>query len=309
MRMKHKGKLLTTFLMLCIYSGATSQNNFIAPFKVGSYFEYKFIEPGSVFRYSARIVSDTIFNGRIYSRMDVYNEPPFNIHTIHFSFDTLTRKIYGGEGASCPDSAGNKLAVGFDLPVGYTWNDCSMGAYFRSTINENAHYSGFFGTTDTLHYVERKDTVGVPIEGTTFYRYVEKFGYIAFYRGYGSPLQGGPYAKEMVGAVIDGVTYGSILLDINKISNEIPSKFKLEQNYPNPFNPSTIIRFSITKSSFVNLKVYNQLGKEISILVNEKKSRGSYQFVFNSANLSSGTYYYTLQAEDFIETKRMILVK
>ncbi len=296
------------FIFLSIISGF-SQKSFIAPFKVGSYYEYKFIEPGSVFRYSAKIVSDTIFDGRLYSRMDIYNEPPFNIHTIHFSFDTLTLNIYGGEDARCPDSTGNELAIGFELPVGYVWNDCPMGAYYKSTIIANTQSPGFLGTTDTLRIVERKDTIGATIEGTTFYSYLEKFGYIHFSRGYGSPLMGGPYTKLMVGAIIDGVTYGSILLDVNKLSNEIPSGFNLEQNFPNPFNPSTIIKFAVPKAAYVSLKVYDQLGKEIAVLVNEKKSAGSYQYIFNANNLSSGIYFYKLESENFLETKKMILMK
>ncbi|MBK8984203.1 MAG: T9SS type A sorting domain-containing protein [Ignavibacteria bacterium] len=241
--------------------------------------------------------------------MDIYNEPPMNIHTIYFYFDTLTLNIYGGEGARCPDSLGLKLAAGFKLPVGYIWNDCPMGAFFFSKITLVENYSGIFGVTDTLKYVERKDTIGVPIEGTTYYSYAEKFGYMYFYRGYGSPLLGGAYSKSMVGAVIDGVTYGSVLLDVTKISGEIPIGYNLEQNYPNPFNPSTVVKFSLPKSSFVTLKVYDRLGKEISTLANEKKSTGTYQYVFNAVNIPSGVYFYTLQSDDYIETKKMLLIK
>ncbi|MBK8984202.1 MAG: T9SS type A sorting domain-containing protein [Ignavibacteria bacterium] len=85
---------------------------------------------------------------------------------------------------------------------------------------------------------------------------------------------------------------------------EIPVGYNLEQNYPNPFNPSTVIKFSLPKSSFVTLKVYDQLGKEISTLTNEKKSTGTYQYVFNAVNIPSGMYFYTLQSDDYIETKK-----
>lgn len=302
-------KILIIIILFFNYSSIFSQHSFIRPFKLGSYYEYVFEETYSSIRYSARIVSQDTAHGRIYQRMDVYNEPPMTLHSLYFSFDTITFNLYGGENVRCPDSLGNMLAIGFNLPEGYIWNDCPMGSYFKSTITLNSRYTGFFGTDDTLGYVERKDTVGAPIEGTTYYAYAEKFGYVLFYRGYGSPLLGGPYSKQMVGAVIDGVTYGTILLDINLISNEIPSGFKLEQNFPNPFNPSTIIKFSVPGSSFVSLKIFDQLGKEISVLVNEKKSAGSYQYVFNANGISSGIYFYTLQTEDFTESKRMVLLK
>lgn len=301
-------KIILIFFLL-ISSIVVAQNSFIAPFKLGSYYEYVYEETFTSIRYSAKIVSEETVNGRTFQQMDIYNEPPMNLHTIYFYFDTLTYNIYGGEGARCPDSLGLKLAAGFDLPIGYIWNDCPNGSYFRSKIEFRTKTNGILGSSDSLWYVERKDTIGGPIEGTTYYSYAEKFGYITFYRGYGSPLLGGPYSKTMVGAIIDGVTYGSILLDVTKISNEIPTGYILDQNYPNPFNPSTIIKFSLPKSSFVSLKVYNQLGKEISTLVNEKKSTGTYQYVFNANSIPSGIYFYTLQSNGYIETKKMILLK
>ena len=81
------------------------------------------------------------------------------------------------------------------------------------------------------------------------------------------------------------------------------------QNYPNPFNPSTTIKFQIPNSSFVNLKVYDVLGNEVATLVNEEKPAGTYQLSFDASNLSSGIYFYKLQAGNIVETKKMILLK
>jgi photosystem II stability/assembly factor-like uncharacterized protein len=91
--------------------------------------------------------------------------------------------------------------------------------------------------------------------------------------------------------------------------NEIPSQFILEQNYPNPFNPTTTISFSIPTSEFVTLKVFDMLGKEVATLVNEEKAAGSFEIEFNAANLSSGIYFYNLQAGGFTQTKKLILMK
>jgi len=85
--------------------------------------------------------------------------------------------------------------------------------------------------------------------------------------------------------------------------------FSLSQNYPNPFNPSTKINFSVPKLSFVTLKVYNVLGKEVTTLVQEEKSPGSYSVEFNASNLPSGTYFYRLQIGDVAETKKMMFLK
>jgi hypothetical protein len=99
----------------------------------------------------------------------------------------------------------------------------------------------------------------------------------------------------------------------------LPERFSLDQNYPNPFNPSTTIRYSIPNSEFVTLKIYDVLGNEVATLVNEEKPAGSYEVEFsakvgsasggNAYNLSSGIYFYTLQAGSFTQTKKLILLR
>ena len=92
-----------------------------------------------------------------------------------------------------------------------------------------------------------------------------------------------------------------------------PLTFKLEQNYPNPFNPSTRIQYQVSSNSHVSLNVYDVLGNEIATLVNEEKEPGSFEVEFNLAsgnrNLASGVYFYQLKAGEFIETKKMILLR
>ena len=100
-----------------------------------------------------------------------------------------------------------------------------------------------------------------------------------------------------------------MITDVEDHSSEIPFQFMLEQNYPNPFNPSSTIKYSIPASEFVTIKVYDVLGNEIATLVNEEKSAGNYELVFNATELSSGIYFYKLQSGSFVETKKMILIK
>lgn len=88
-----------------------------------------------------------------------------------------------------------------------------------------------------------------------------------------------------------------------------PIVYKLYDNYPNPFNPSTILRYSIPEASFTTIKIFDALGNEVSSLVNETKTAGTYEVEFNATDLSSGIYYYTLQAGSFTQTKKMILIK
>ena len=107
------------------------------------------------------------------------------------------------------------------------------------------------------------------------------------------------------------------LTGINEKVGAVPGKIQLEQNYPNPFNPSTTIRYHITNNNtFVELKIFNVLGKEIKLLVNEVQNSGTHEIKFNASNYSSGVYFCTLKtvsgggsSETYITTKKMILMK
>jgi len=91
--------------------------------------------------------------------------------------------------------------------------------------------------------------------------------------------------------------------------NTIPVEYSLSQNYPNPFNPSTRISFSISQQTHVSLKVYDVLGREVAELVNKEMSAGFYKVDFDASNLSSGIYFYSLKANEFFKTRKMLLVK
>jgi subtilisin family serine protease len=105
--------------------------------------------------------------------------------------------------------------------------------------------------------------------------------------------------------------YLSIPTGINENTETIPSEIVLYQNYPNPFNPSTTIKYSIPKSEFVSIKLHDTLGREITILVNEYKQAGTYNYTLSVLNytLPSGVYFYTLQAGNKVRTGKMILLK
>jgi len=83
----------------------------------------------------------------------------------------------------------------------------------------------------------------------------------------------------------------------------------LYQNYPNPFNPSTNIKFDVPKSGVVNLKIYDMLGREVNTLVNGFRNAGTYEVNFNAGNISSGIYFYRLQYNGLVMTKKLMLIK
>jgi hypothetical protein len=96
---------------------------------------------------------------------------------------------------------------------------------------------------------------------------------------------------------------------IQPIGNTVPSSFALWQNYPNPFNPKTSIIFDVAKSDFVNIAVYDLLGREISVLVNQNLSAGKYSVEFEASKYSSGVYFYKITTSSFSDIKKMVLAK
>ncbi|RKX28901.1 MAG: hypothetical protein DRP47_03105 [Candidatus Zixiibacteriota bacterium] len=121
---------------------------------------------------------------------------------------------------------------------------------------------------------------------------------------------------------IDGVPYNRVerpefesvsvsLLDASAAPNtpDLPTKFGLSQNYPNPYNPSTVISYDVPKASHVTLSVFNVLGQEVTTLVDEEKEAGTYEIVFDGSDIASGIYFYRIAADNFSETKKMVLVK
>ena len=102
---------------------------------------------------------------------------------------------------------------------------------------------------------------------------------------------------------------GVILSAVVQKSNQVNNSFSLYQNYPNPFNPTTTISYQLPFNSHVTLKVYDILGKELTTLVNEEKAPGTYRINFNAKDISSGIYFYQLKVGNFIETKKMELIR
>ncbi|MEW6194867.1 MAG: CARDB domain-containing protein [Bacteroidota bacterium] len=97
--------------------------------------------------------------------------------------------------------------------------------------------------------------------------------------------------------------------DVEEYEESIPNNYFLSQNYPNPFNPTTSIYYEIPIRSFVSLKIYDLLGKEVAVLSNSEHEAGKYQVIFNASNLASGVYFYRLEAGSFNQTKKLILMK
>jgi len=183
---------------------------------------------------------------------------------------------------------------------GQTWTTIGNGSYIYS-FAENSIGHLFFGTNEygqgvyrSVDFGETWELIsdGLPTSININALTVDSEDYL--YAGTGG--------KSMF------KTTTSTLVSVEDIEFK-PTSFSLEQNYPNPFNPNTIIKFQIPEAHFVTLKVFDVLGNEVATLVNEEKTAGNYNFDFTTDKLTSGVYFYRLQAGSFVETKKMILLK
>ena len=101
-----------------------------------------------------------------------------------------------------------------------------------------------------------------------------------------------------------------LITDVETPGNKtLPKEFSLYQNYPNPFNPSTTIQFTLPKESFTKLEIFNALGQKVSTLVSENLSSGIYKYKWDAGGFSSGVYFYRIIADNFVQTKKLLLIK
>ncbi len=121
-------------------------------------------------------------------------------------------------------------------------------------------------------------------------------------------------SRTLVGCLLNGKSYGKIITDIKNGNAELPNKYDLYQNYPNPFNPTTTISYTLPEAGAVKIKIYDILGREVAKLVDEQKNAGKHSVVWNGNDdsgkmVASGNYFYQIICGDFIQTKKMILLK
>ena len=237
-----------------------------------------------------RVEMDTVLSdGKTYSAIRNYTRPANETSWTTQNWEYL--RLEGSRLYEFPDS----LIVDFDLTVGgclprgciiSDYRDSWLGRFSR-ILDISANYNPGSGY-DWWSYV---DSMGYGImEESSFYNY---------------------YPVYTIGARINGVEYGSVfpVAVHDKDFLSPPTHFILYQNYPNPFNPVTTISFSLPIKSFVSLKIFDIMGRKVATIVSEELSAGTYSRQWNASNMSSGIYFYQLQAGSFIQTKKLILLR
>jgi photosystem II stability/assembly factor-like uncharacterized protein len=195
--------------------------------------------------------------------------------------------------------AGSLWGIFRSFDNGYTWDSVGVRAMSLIAVvafakDKDRIYAGFTRNSGNDFYVWYSNDYG-----DTWNSLDHQFQYL--FNLY-------IYDNKIWAATSDGLWFD----ELNPTSAEpivMPSTFELLQNYPNPFNPSTSIEYRIGSTEYVTLKVYDVLGNEVAIIVNEELSAGTYKYQWNASGLSSGIYYYRLTAGNYTEMKKAVLLK
>lgn len=222
-----------------------------------------------------------------------------------WALSNLSRPVYA------LGSKGNVVYAGvFDL-----YNVSMRGVYFTTNngtgwgmtgLTEKSVRSFAFSGDNILAGTEDFGVFNTTNNGVSWYARNQGFGItptVSALLMYNNYVFAGTYGRSVWRCA------ASQILNSEKIYSVLPTMYFLRQNYPNPFNPVTRIDFDIPRSGYVNLKVFDILGREVKTLVKEDKLAGSYSVDFNATDLTSGVYFYKMESEEYTDVKRMVLIK
>jgi len=232
------------------------------------------------------------------------------------------------------DQNGNIFITGSSSKAGEGQNTGTVKYNTNGVLQWAAYFRGFHQTI--VNQSQYPFDMKIDAEGNVYVcgydystAYISKYnssGVLQWFKNYG-PTSGDDAFYAMVldmnnNIFVTGPSYGSAAtsfeyatlkysqpIGISPISGEMPTEFSLSQNYPNPFNPVTNIEFSVPKSSFVKLTVFDVTGRELETLVSQTMSPGTYKADWDASKYSSGVFFYTLTTDGFTQTKKMMLIK
>jgi hypothetical protein len=292
-------KIIFIFLAAALFNTVFSTDTVSTkyfPLKIGNSWTYvvSHFFPPAYYRIKLTIISSSVYNGHLYYKMSDQSE---------YRVDSLNGKLLKRRD-DCPESQFEILIDSLSAQQSDTavLHCQGFGIYNSICLEDTIHFTSF-----GLNKISKKYRhAGFELGEDTYYAKDIGIYYIytssAFSDGY----------KMLTGCLINGIVYGdTTLIGINKISTQIPKTYSLYQNYPNPFNPLTKIKFDVTAvgKGDVKLIVYDALGREAAVLINEQLKAGTYEAEWNASNYPSGVYFYKLTAGKFTQTKKMVLIK
>ncbi len=219
--------------------------------------------------------------------------------TVAFSFSSSNNIVDGNNFSRWQATANASQWVKLDLGISYSINQIVIRwgnkAYAKQySVQASNNDSGWqvltsvLGGTGGTNYVETLS--GLHGSGRYVYFLLQAQG-------------NGAYSISEISI------YGTVFTGVESAMSELPTTYSLSQNFPNPFNPSTTINFSLIKASDVKLTIFNVLGQKVATLVDNRMNAGAYSVQFNAKDLSSGVYFYRIEAGDFKSNKKMLLLK
>jgi len=255
------------------------------------------------------------------------NRPGIANFTVNGTTYNQTQELIYPNGTNVNVTAVSPRTIGSTQYVFTNWSnggDTTQTINLSSNLNLSASYKVQYKLLTT-------STQGTTFGGNVFYdsgtsatfaissRIINNGGTVYYFRGwtgsgsgsYTSPDSSGNDSAVTINVVAPLVESArwTTTVGITSLGSEVPAEYSLKQNYPNPFNPSTVINFSIPKSGFVSIKVYDITGREVAVMLNEFKAAGNYSVDQNFTNFNSGVYFYKIQAGEFTDIKKMTLLK
>jgi len=272
------------------------------PLEVGNYWQFRVtnlhgtipLETRVWYDYM-RVIKDTLIgeDSVSFKKLKSFKIPPYYLDTVmYLRYDSLSESILEYN-ACCEDK---DTLFKLNARVEESW---WAGSYYIYCTD-----------IDTLQIFNKQKlfrTFSANARPFWYYKLAQGFGPIEIFDD-DSYVITNTITYKLIYANIKAIEYGEFV-PVNDDNPKYPVNYTLFQNYPNPFNPSTKIKYSIPKISFVTLKIFDILGREITTLVNEEKPAGNFEVEFDGAELSSGIYFYKLQTGNYSEVKKMILIK
>ncbi len=184
------------------------------------------------------------------------------------------------------------------------WSNVSFAQQIYNYSPNGLRFTPCFDSTNTNTTVWNWTTINVGIQATAYPQTA-----LNFWKFYGHSNTNFDNGSSQSNVIYWILTRNYNPIGINPISNQVPLRYNLYQSYPNPFNPSATIKFDVAKNSNVKIIIYDLLGREVQTLVNDILKPGTYKVAWNGSNFASGVYFYKLVSDNYVNTKKMILVK